>query len=403
MIRRKIFALILVLLFTAASMTGCGGCAGGADSQPDTPQAEPGLGSEVPVEEESSAASLPEETVSDEGESAAPDASLPAESSLPQSSMPVSSASSMPSVSSSSSSVSSSSTQDRDNDSSLIVTDMTGRTVRLPQSAERIVALDAADCEILYAIGAGDLLVGRGTYCDYPAQISSLPDVGSGNLTNIEQIIALRPQVLVMTKMSQTEAQVAQLESAGIRVVVTDAQDIDGVYTAIRLLGKVTGKTAGANALVSEMKADFAALKGKAANLDHKKIYFEVSPLQWGLWTAGSGSFMDEIASLLGLENCFSDVSAWAEVSEEQVIARNPDYILTITMYSGTGPSPEEEILSRTGWEDITAVKYEAILNLPNNELSRPGPRLVDGAKKLYSFISGVSFSEENSLSSSAA
>ncbi len=96
---------------------------------------------------------------------------------------------------------------------------------------------------------------------------------------------------------------------------------------------------------------------------------------------------MDEIATMMGLTNIFHDVQGWGEVSEEQVIQRNPDYIVTITMYYGEGPKPEEEIMSRQGWENVTAVKNQAILNLPNNELSRPGPRLADGATMLYDFI----------------
>ena len=95
------------------------------------------------------------------------------------------------------------------------------------------------------------------------------------------------------------------------------------------------------------------------------------------------------IANMLGLTNCFADVTGWGEISEEQVLERNPDYIVTISMYYGEGPTPEEEILSRTGWENVTAVKNGKILNLPNNELSRPAPRLADGAKALYDFVYG--------------
>ena len=80
-------------------------------------------------------------------------------------------------------------------------------------------------------------------------------------------------------------------------------------------------------------------------------------------------------------------MDGWAEISEEQVIERNPDYIVTITMFFGEGPTPVEEILSRPGWGEITAVKNEAILNLVNNELSRPTPRLAEGAQMLYDFV----------------
>ena len=265
-----------------------------------------------------------------------------------------------------------------------------GRWLRRPLDApaERVVALTAADCEILYALGAGDLLVGRGEYCDYPAEVLDVPSVQSGYETNIEQIIALEPQVLLMSTMAQTEEQVQQLEAAGIHVVVSDAQDIEGTYTAINMIGTLTGKQAEAASIVESMQKTFDEIKANAGD-GTKTVYFEVSPLQYGLWTAGSGTFMDEIANMLGLTNCFADVTGWGEISEEQVLERNPDYIVTISMYYGEGPTPEEEILSRTGWENVTAVKDGKILNLQNNELSRPGPRLADGAKAMYDFVYG--------------
>ena len=101
------------------------------------------------------------------------------------------------------------------------------------------------------------------------------------------------------------------------------------------------------------------------------------------------GEFTDavQIAEMLGLKNCFDDVDGWAGISEEQVLERNPDYIVTITMYFGEGPTPEEEIMSRPGWGEVTAVANHAILNLQNNELSRPIPRLLDGAQMLFDFV----------------
>lgn len=275
-----------------------------------------------------------------------------------------------------------------DTASTVTLTDMTGREITLDAPAERVVALTAADCEILYALGAGDLLVGRGEYCDYPAEVLDVPSVQSGYETNIEQIIALEPQVLLMSTMAQTEEQVQQLEAAGIHVVVSDAQDIEGTYTAINMIGTLTGKQAEAASIVESMQKTFDEIKANAGD-GTKTVYFEVSPLQYGLWTAGSGTFMDEIANMLGLTNCFADVTGWGEISEEQVLERNPDYIVTISMYYGEGPTPEEEILSRTGWENVTAVKDGKILNLQNNELSRPGPRLADGAKAMYDFVYG--------------
>lgn len=276
-----------------------------------------------------------------------------------------------------------------DGAAAVTITDMKGREITLDKPAEKIVALTASDCEILYAIGAGDTLVGRGKYCDYPAEVLDVPAVESGADTNLEEIIALEPDVLLMSDMAQTDEQVAQLEAAGIKVVVSEATDIDGVYTAIEMIGALMGKADNAKTVIEGMKKTFAEVQDKATGDGTETIYFEVSPLQYGLWTAGANTFMDEIATMLGLKNCFSDVEGWGEISEEQVLDRNPDYIVTISMYYGEGPTPEEEILARAGWENVTAVQNQAILNLQNNELSRPAPRLADSAQMLFDFVYG--------------
>ena len=280
-------------------------------------------------------------------------------------------------------------------DAAVTVTDMTGREITLDAPATRIVALTASDCEILYALGAGDTLVGRGEYCDYPEDVQAVPSVQSGYETNIEEIIALEPQVVLMATMAQTTEQVEALEAAGVRVVVSDAQDIAGVYTAIELIGAVTGKNEEAAALVAGMKDSFAAIAAEAKGDGSKTVYFEVSPLEYGLWTAGKGTFMDELAQMVGLKNAFEDVEGWAAISEEQVLERDPDYIVTISMYYGEGPTPVEEIMGREGWQELKAVKNEAVFNADSNEISRPGPRLVDAAQALYDFVTGEEETEK--------
>ena len=273
------------------------------------------------------------------------------------------------------------------------VTDMHGREITLTEPATRVVVMQPSDCEILCAIGCEDALVGRGQYCDYPASILDKPVVQSGAETNVEEILALNPQVVLMNDMAQSEEQVKQLEENGVKVVVSKAADIEGVYYAIRMIGHLMGKDEAAEAIVADMQATFDDIKAKSADAG-KTVYFEVSPLQWGLWTAGKGTFMDELAAICGLTNAFADVNDWAAISEEQVIARDPDYIVTISMYYGEGPTPVEEILGREGWQEMKAVKENQVYNAESNAISRPGPRLKDAAIELYNFINGIAEEE---------
>ncbi|MBR1710272.1 MAG: ABC transporter substrate-binding protein [Clostridia bacterium] len=266
------------------------------------------------------------------------------------------------------------------------VIDMLGREITLSEPVTRIVALTASDCEILCALGCEEALVGRGEYCDYPESVLDKPSVQSGYNTNAEEIIALEPQVVLMSTMAQSVELADTLATAGIEVVISDAIDIEGVYTSIRLIGALMGRQETAETLISEMQSTFAMVKENCVDTG-KTVYFEVSPLQYGLWAAGKGTFMDELATMCGLTNAFADVDGWGQISEEQVIARDPDYIVTITMYFGEGPTPIEEIKSRTGWENLKAIQNDDILNADSNEISRPGPRLQDAVLTLYHFV----------------
>lgn len=266
------------------------------------------------------------------------------------------------------------------------VTDMYDRVIELDEPVTRIVALTPSDCEILCAIGCEDALVGRGKYCDYPESILDVPVVQSGAETNMEEILALQPQVVLMSDMSQTEEQANMLEQNGVKVVISDANDIASTYTAIRMIGKLMGKDAEAEAVIADMQETFDEIAANSPASD-KTIYFEVTPLQWGLWTAGSATFMDELATMCGLTNVFSDIEGWAAISEEQVLERNPDYIVSI---AGMGDTAVEEIMGREGWGDLNAIKNAEVYNADSNAIARPAPRLKDAAIELYNFLNDI-------------
>ena len=223
--------------------------------------------------------------------------------------------------------------------------------------------------------------------------VNAMAAIESGVNMNLEQVIAMKPDVVLMSSITQTEAQQNVLENAGITVIYSDGHNnnetLEGVYTAISMLGVVTGREEAAEKLIADTQQVLADLQESIPEGENKTVYFEVSPLKYGLWTCGPGTYMNEICELLGVENIFSDLEGWCEVSEEQVLDRNPDYIVSVTMFYEDGLPPEEEICSRNGWDSITAVQNGAVMNFNNNELTRPSHRLAEGAKILFDFFYG--------------
>ena len=268
----------------------------------------------------------------------------------------------------------------------ITVTDMFGRAITLEEPATRIIATEPADCEILYALGCGDALVGRGLYCDYPAEVTALPTVHSGADTNLEEILALDPQVVIMNDMAHTVEQVNLLEQNGVKVITTNADSIPEVYQAIRLIGQVMGKNAEAEALITDMQTAFDDIAAKAVKTD-KTIYFEVMPLEWGLWSAGANTFMQELAEICGMKNAFADLDGWQPISQEQVIERDPDFIVLVT---GMGDTAVDEVMNRPGWQDIKAIRNGKVYNADSYTLTRPAPRLKEAAIDLYNFLYGI-------------
>lgn len=269
------------------------------------------------------------------------------------------------------------------------ITDMLGRELTVVNELRRIVVLNPADAEILVALGADELIVGRGEYVDYPAnRMENIPTVGSGENLNLEEILALQPQLVVDTAMSFSPDEMERLEEAGIPVYVTDASTIAEVYEAIQGLAKLVNKEAEGEALIAEMQATFEEYThlAKEATEEEHTIYYEISPLEFGLWTAGQGTFMDEIGQMLQVNNIFAEVEGWAEISPEQVLDLNPDYIVTTSM-PADGFDPIDELLNRTGWQDVTAINRQQVFQANADEFTRPGPRLADAIESLYHFI----------------
>lgn len=158
----------------------------------------------------------------------------------------------------------------------LELTDLSGRTVRLEKPASKIAALSASDCEVLCAIGAKDTIIARGTYCDYPEEISSIKDVGSGNLTSTEELLAMKPDIVLMSKTGFTLDQVNAMESAGLKTFVNEANTFDDTYKYIELLAKLTGHEDEGSKVVADMKNSVNDFRDKTKGKEQKTVYFQL-------------------------------------------------------------------------------------------------------------------------------
>lgn len=271
------------------------------------------------------------------------------------------------------------------------VTDSRGVEISLESVPRSIISLSPANTEILYALGAGDQVIAVSEYCNYPEDTANKQKIPTGEKLNVETLIALKPDVVFASNMNAMADQIAQIEQSGIKVVVTEANRLDETYAMIRMIGQAIGKSEAADKLVNGMQESFAALREDARGRAPKSVYVEVSPLQYGLWSCGRGTFVQELLDIIGAKNIFDDTEGWSAVSEEQVIERNPDIIIT-TLSPLTGiEDPVEEIVGRANWSEINAVKNGRVYMLDSDMLSRPGPRLVDAAQTLAKIMADPS------------
>ena len=265
------------------------------------------------------------------------------------------------------------------------VSDSRGDEVSFDKVPQKIISLLPANTEIVYALGMGEKLIAVSEYCKYPDDTKTKKKLASGMQINVEAIIGLDPDVVLFGRMSQADEHLAQLEQAGIKVIVTEANSIAETYTVINMLGEVFQAGDKAKQITDKMKSDFDDIKEQVKNKPANKVYIEISPVANGPWTGGKDTFQNELLNLVGAENVFGDISGWQEVAEEQVISRNPDYILTTDVYSN--PDPIAEIMGRQGWANISAIKNKKVFVTDSDKLSTPGPRLVDAAKELAEIL----------------
>jgi iron complex transport system substrate-binding protein len=263
-----------------------------------------------------------------------------------------------------------------------------GRTVTLAAPAQRVVSLAPSNTEILFAVSAGGQVVGRDPYSDYPAEAATVTDIGDTYAElNTELITSLQPDLVLAAEITPPE-QVAQLEQLGITVYwLANPVDLSGLYNNLNIVAQLTGHETEAAALVASLCARVEAVQTALAGIaDKPTVFYEVDGLTDpnAPYTAGTSTFIDLIITAAGGVNAAATLDGYKQLSIEELLVQNPDFILLGDAAYGATP---ELVAQRAGWTDLAAVQKNQVIPFDDNLMSRPGPRLVDGLEQLAKLL----------------
>jgi len=250
--------------------------------------------------------------------------------------------------------------------------------VSLPGRVDRVISLAPNLTEIVFAVGAGDSLVGNTTYCDYPAEAKAVTKVGDSLQPSLERIIALRPQLVLISTASQLEVFTRQLHDQNIAVFVTDPHDLEGVFRSIEQVGAILGQTEQSSSLVKRLRDRTNAVQQAVQNTKPVRVFYQTSGEP--LYTIGKDAFVTDLIRRAGAVSVTADVpGAWPKYSNESALAARPDAIILPTGGSmGAANSTVAEALRNS-----PAVLAGRVYKINDDHLARPGPRLVDGLEEM--------------------
>jgi len=278
----------------------------------------------------------------------------------------------------------------------LELTDSTGNKVILEQRPETIISLIPSNTEILFALGLDDEIIAVTENDTYPEAALEKDTVGDYEI-NVEKVISLSPD-LVLAHASVAESSFdafEQIKQADINVYfVSDAQTIEETYGSIEEIGKVTGMRDEAEDVIATMQVEFAKIRAIAETIpetEKRSVLFEISP-EPEIFTAGHGTFFNELIEFVNAINAAGDLDGWAQIDPEAIIELNPDVILTI--YGSYVDNAVKQVLTRDGFSEVQAIKNEQVFDIDEDIVSRPGPRLVEGARLIAESVYPSFFTE---------
>ena len=269
----------------------------------------------------------------------------------------------------------------------LTFTDGLGREVTLEGPAQRIISLAPSNTEILFAIGAGDQVVGRDQLSDYPAEAATITDIGSTfEALNTELLVSLESDLVLAAEINTPE-QVKQLEDLGLTVYyLKNPLTLEEMYANLEIVAQLTGHEANAATLIESLKARVAAVDEKIAPISSRfSVFYELDATDPAKpFTAGKGTFITQLIERAGGYNIAAEIDGYPQMSLEEVVAADPAFIILGDARYGVSPA---SIAQRPGWENLSAVTNGNVVPFNDDLVSRPGPRLVDALEELAKLL----------------
>lgn len=265
--------------------------------------------------------------------------------------------------------------------------DREGGRVEVPASINTIISTAPSITEILVGLGLGSKIIAADMYsADVEGIDPEICTLDFYNL-NIEELIAIEPDLVIISGMSMAGADdpYAALKNMGVNVIyIPTSNSIDAVKLDIEFIAGYTGTQEAGAELIAEINSVVAKVSEAADGISEKRsVYFEIGAAPY-LYSCGSGTFIDEVISLIGAENIYSGESGWLNNSEESVIAADPDVIITSVAYEGYDFN---EIKTRPGWEGISAVQKGNVYSVDPNATSRPSQHITEGIKQIAAAV----------------
>jgi iron complex transport system substrate-binding protein len=276
----------------------------------------------------------------------------------------------------------------------IILVDSLGREVVLDGPAQAIISLAPSNTELLFAVGAGDQVIAREDFSNYPEAVLELPSIGNTQEQNLEEIVRLQPDLVLAADVNAPE-HIKAIENLGITVFsLANPSDLEGLYENMRIVAKLTGHEAETEIWIENARQRVTTIMETLQQAETTPtVFYELDSTDpTKPWTSGAGTFIDTLITMAGGQNIASGMNtAWAQFSQEELILQDPQIILLGDAMWGITP---EMVSERPGWEQLTAVVENRVLPFNDDLVSRPGPRLIDGLEALARAIHPDLFKE---------